>query len=145
MSLWPLLGGKNLGIFKNPLFSLIFATQNLVKTCWGGKLPIFRFQGQFLLKMTPKMAQNQKISKIQKTSSLCIPKCQFLAKNEEIWTKWRGVHMFRRKFSDPPNTGISHTFREISRNTSRLRRFISRCHSKLFQFHNWNWRNLRNY
>ena len=38
----------------------------------------------FLIKLTPAMAQNQKIFKIQITSSLCIPKCQFSAKNEEI-------------------------------------------------------------
>ena len=101
---------------------------------FGLKIANFQILSLILLKMTPKMAQNQKISKIQKTSSLCIPKCQFPAKNEEIWTKWRWVLLFRSKFSDPPNPGISHTFREISRNTSRLRRFISRRHSNLFQF-----------
>ena len=83
--------------------------------------------------MTPKIPQNPKISKIQKTSSLCIPKCQFLAKNEEIWTKWRWVLLFRSKFSGLLNPGISHTFCEISRNMSRFRWLVYRGRDNLFQ------------
>ena len=66
----------------------------------------FRIFGQIWLKMTLKKTQNQKVSKIQKRSSLCIPKCQLSAKNEQIRRKWRWVLFLRSKFSDPQIPGF---------------------------------------
>ena len=77
------------------------------------KMHVFSFYAKFWSEWHQKMTQNQKISKFQNTSSVCIPKSQFLAKNEKIWTKWIWVLLLRSKFLDPPNPGISHTFREI--------------------------------
>ena len=66
----------------------------------------------FRPKIGQKTAKKLKISKIQKTSFVCILKCHFHAKNGLQWVNWKRVLLFRSKFSDPQNPRISYTFRK---------------------------------
>ena len=85
----------------------------------------FRFLAK-TRQIRPKNAKKLKISKIQKTSFVCILKCHFHAKNGLQWVNWKRVEAFRSKFSDPQNPRISYTFREKIAKYCRLWQGISR-------------------
>ena len=85
-------------------------------------------------KIGRKKAKKLKISKIQKTSFVCILKCHFHAKNGLQWVNWKRVETFRSKFSDPQNPRISYTFREKIAKYCRLWQVISRHQNIFFQF-----------